>query len=207
MDNKQEHLNNLSEIRSLMERSSSFISLSGLSGICAGVIGLAAAFVLYSKIYFNLDYTEGAIVAETRSQLIFFGVAISVIAIIATFALTIFFTARKAKKKGIPVWDGTAKRMAASLFIPLITGGIFCIILVYHEFDWLVLPSMLIFYGLALINAGKYTLHEIKWLGLTEVALGLLAALLLSKAIIFWALGFGIMNIVYGALMYFKHER
>ncbi len=207
MDNKQEHLNNLSEIRSLMERSSSFISLSGLSGICAGIIGLAAAFVLYSKIYFNLDYTEGAIVAETRSQLIFFGVVISVIAIIATFALTIFFTARKAKKKGAPVWDGTAKRMASSLFIPLITGGIFCMILVYHEFDWLVLPSMLIFYGLALINAGKYTLHEIKWLGLTEVALGLLATLFLSKAIFFWALGFGVMNIVYGALMYFKHER
>jgi hypothetical protein len=126
---------------------------------------------------------------------------------VLTFALVIFFTARKARKKGIALWDGSAKRLAASLFIPLVAGGMFCIILVYHGFDWLVLPSMLIFYGLALISAGKYTLHEIRWLGLTELVLGLLAAFFLTQAIVFWGIGFGVMNIIYGAMMYFKHER
>jgi hypothetical protein len=207
MENKQEHLNNLSEIRSLMERSSSFISLSGLSGVSAGIIGLIAAFLLYSKINPYLDYTTKIITSQTRTELITYGAVVCIIALVLTFALVIFFTARKARKKGIALWDGSAKRLAASLFIPLVAGGMFCIILVYHGFDWLVLPSMLIFYGLALISAGKYTLHEIRWLGLTELVLGLLAAFFLTQAIVFWGIGFGVMNIIYGAMMYFKHER
>jgi len=124
-----------------------------------------------------------------------------------TFALAIYFTSRKAKKSGLPVWDGSAKRLVVSLFIPLVTGGLFCLILIYHYFDWLVLPSMLIFYGLALINAGKYTLSEIRWLGISEIILGLLATVFLSEAIIFWAAGFGVMNIIYGLVMYIRHEK
>ena len=44
-----EHLENLKEIRTLMERSSKFLSLSGLSGISAGIIALVGAFMVYSK--------------------------------------------------------------------------------------------------------------------------------------------------------------
>ncbi|MCI0448555.1 MAG: hypothetical protein L0Y79_02070 [Chlorobi bacterium] len=208
MDNKQEHLNNLSEIRSLMERSSSFISLSGLSGICAGIIGIVTAVILHSKLGPFIELGKGEVLtSEKRDELILFSILASLIALVLTFALTIFFTSRKAKKKGLPVWDGSAKRLVVNLFIPLISGGIFCLLLVYHGFDWLVLPSMLVFYGLALISASKYTLNELRWLGASELVLGLLAAFFLPQAIIFWGLGFGVMNIVYGAMMYFKHER
>lgn len=208
MDDRQEHLKDLSEIRSLMERSSSFISLSGLSGINAGIIGIIAAFVLESRLNPFLDYrTDVFLTAEKRAELIIFSMMVSAVALIITFALTIFFTARKAKKKGMPVWDGSAKRLALYLFIPLVTGGLFCLLLVYHRFDLLVMPSMLLFYGLALISASKYTLNEIRWLGISELVLGLLAVYFLQYAIYFWGLGFGVMNIIYGALMYFKHER
>jgi hypothetical protein len=208
MDNKQEHLDNLSEIRSLMERSSSFISLSGLSGVCAGIIGIIAAFILDSRLSPFLDNRVTVfLTAEKRTELIIFGIAVSAIVLVLTFALTIFFTARKAKKKGLPVWDDTAKRLVFYLFIPLITGGLFCLLLIYHHYDLLVMPSMLLFYGLALISASKYTLNEIRWLGISELILGLLALYFLQYAIYFWGLGFGVMNIIYGALMYFKHER
>ena len=207
-DSSSEHLKNLSEIRSLMERSSSFISLSGLSGISAGIMGLLAAYLLNSKLspFLNrsIDYEMSGV---SRTDLIMYGVWVSAVVLVMTFALAIFFTARKAKKSGLPVWDGSAKRLVTSLFIPLVTGGVFCLILIYHYFDWLVLPSMLIFYGLALINAGKYTLSEIRWLGISEIILGLLAAVYLSDAIIFWAAGFGIMNIIYGLVMYIRHEK
>ncbi len=208
IETSSEHLKNLSEIRSLMERSSSFISLSGLSGVSAGVMGLIAAFILYSRLNPFLNYRNDVYVtADKREELIIFGIAVSAIILLVTFASAIFFTARKAKKSGLPVWDGSAKRLVVSLFIPLVTGGVFCLILIYQYFDWLVLPSMLVFYGLALLNAGKYTHNEIKWLGLSEIALGLTAMLFLSDAIYFWGAGFGLLNILYGMVMYFKHER
>ena len=47
MDKRNEHLETLSEIRSLMERSSRFISLSGLSGVAAGVFALMGAAMVY----------------------------------------------------------------------------------------------------------------------------------------------------------------
>lgn len=210
---RQDHLNNLSEIRSLMERSSSFISLSGLSGVSAGIMGLIAAIIMHVKFGEFMrtsvtDYETGKVfTAAARSELILFGIILSVIVLAITFALAIFFTARKAKKSGMPVWDGSAKRLVVNLFIPLVVGGVFCLALLYHMYDWLILPSMLIFYGLALLNAGKYTLHEIRWLGLSEIALGLGAAFFLNEAIYFWGIGFGFMNIIYGLVMYFKHEK
>ena len=208
MSSNQEHLKNLSEIRSLMERSSSFLSLSGLSGISAGIIGLIASYLMYIRFMPYMDYSGGIILAaEKRTELIIFGILLSAGVLFITFAAAIFFTARKAKKNGFPVWDGSAKRLVVNLFIPLVTGGVFCLILLYHGSDWLVLPSMLLFYGLALINASKYTLHEIRWLGFTEIILGLLALLLLREAIFMWGLGFGVMNIIYGAVMYVKYER
>jgi hypothetical protein len=171
-------------------------------------MGLLAAYLLNSKLspFLNrsIDYEMSGV---SRTDLIMYGVWVSAVVLVMTFALAIFFTARKAKKNGLPVWDGSAKRLVTSLFIPLVTGGVFCLILIYHYFDWLVLPSMLIFYGLALINAGKYTLSEIRWLGISEIILGLLAAVYLSDAIIFWAAGFGIMNIIYGLVMYIRHEK
>lgn len=208
MDSNQEHLKNLSEIRSLMERSSSFISLSGLSGVSAGIIGIITAFILHSRLNPYLNPNIDIILRqEKRTELIVFGILLSAGVLLLTFALAIFFTTKKAKKVGLPIWDGSAKRLVLNLFIPLITGGLFCLLLIYHYYDWLVLPSMLVFFGLALVNAAKFTLHEIRWLGITEIVLGLLAVLFIEYAIWFWGLGFGLMNIVYGLMMYFKYER
>jgi hypothetical protein len=208
MDNRQEHLDNLSEIRSLMERSSSFISLSGLSGIIAGIMGLVMAIVLYIRIGEYLNYSNITRAApELRQEQIFFTLILSIIVLAVTFSSTIFFTTRKAKKKGLPAWGIPAKNLLINLFIPLITGGIFCVLLLINYFDFIVLPSMIIFYGLALLNAAKYTLHEIRWLGISEIVTGLAALLFLDYSILFFAIGFGLMNIIYGTLMYFRHER
>lgn len=210
MDSNQEHLKNLNEIRSLMERSSSFLSLSGLGGISAGAIGIITTIILYNKIgpFMNFDkYFTGILSAEKRTDLIIFCLILFAAVLIITFSAAAFFTLRKAKKKGLNVWDASAKRLVANLFIPLVIGGIFCLLLVYHYYDFVVLPAMLLFYGLALINASKYTLNELKWLGITEAGLGLLAMLFPSDALFFWGIGFGVMNIIYGAVMYFKYER
>jgi len=208
MDKNQEHLNNLAEIRSLMEKSSTFISLSGLSGISAGIIGLVSAVYVYIRFESlfspGRSYTvEPAFSYGTITSLI----VIAVIVLILTFGAAIFFTSRKAKKKGLPVWNSSAKRLVVNLFIPLAAGGVFCLILLYHGIYGLIAPAMLLFYGLALLNASKYTLNDIKYLGISELTLGLIAAFWFQYSLLFWALGFGVLNIIYGIMMYIKYER
>lgn len=204
MDNNKEHLDNLSEIRSLMERSAAFISLSGISGICAGLLGISAFIISYIKLR---TFPEHQPAPSGKSELITFFFILSAILLACVFAVTIYFTLRKAKRKGLPVWNNSARRLAINLFIPLLTGGLFCLILLSHELYALIPSSMLIFYGLALLNAGKYTLHEISLLGVSEILLGLVAGFFQEYSLWFWAAGFGIMNIIYGTLMYVRYEK
>jgi hypothetical protein len=93
------------------------------------------------------------------------------------------------------------------LLIPLFAGGIFIFILIFRNILELIPSVMLIFYGLSLVNAGKFTLGEIHYLGLIEIGLGLLASIFIDYSLVFWTLGFGIMHIIYGMVMYYRHEK
>ena len=53
----------------------------------------------------------------------------------------------------------------------------------------------------------RYTQRDIKYLGYTEIGLGLLAGIFLNYGLLFWSLGFGVFHIVYGVAMYYKYER
>lgn len=215
MENKQE-LDTLNEIRNLMERSSRFISLSGLSGVFAGTYALLGAYFAYNYIQempVSAAETLGDKIISTlfyrtvtnSSYVFFFADALVVLglSLITGFILT----QRKAKKAGQKMWDTTAQRLIINLCIPLLTGGAFCMILLYHGIIGLIGPCMLIFYGLSLINASKYTLHDIRNLGLCEIVLGLICAFYTGHGLIFWALGFGVLHILYGIIMYYKYER
>jgi len=97
--------------------------------------------------------------------------------------------------------------LLVSFFIPLVTGAVFGLILLKHEHFGVVAPVSLIFYGLALINASKYTFGTIKFLGISEIIVGLIAAYYPGNGLFFWALGFGVLHIIYGTVMYFKYDR
>jgi hypothetical protein len=206
MSDQKEHLQAITEIRSMMERSSRFISLSGLSGICSGVFALGGAYLAWLKLNsFQSNYRtlEGSDFMDTIIYLLTDAALVLALSLAAGTILTI----RNSKKKGIKIWDTTAKRLLINLLIPLCTGGLFCLVLLYHGLVGLVAPATLIFYGLSLLNASKYTLNDIRYLGIFEIVLGLLASLYIGYGLYFWALGFGVLHIVYGALMYFKYER
>ncbi|MCK5705545.1 MAG: hypothetical protein KAI29_30555, partial [Cyclobacteriaceae bacterium] len=51
MKQTKDYLEDISEIRNIMERSSNFISLSGLSGIMAGIYALIGSFIAYRIVY------------------------------------------------------------------------------------------------------------------------------------------------------------
>lgn len=213
MDKRNEHLENLSEIRALMERSSRFISLSGLSGVAAGVFALLGAMMVY--IYLGITPFQGKklyyIVAQSADKwgmdyLTFFFLD-AIIVLILALSFAVFFTTRQAKRKGQKIWDSVSQKLLINTAIPLIAGGIFCIGLIYHGMFGLVAPSTLVFYGLACINGSKYTFNDIRNLGFLEIALGLISMFFIGYGLEFWAIGFGVLHILYGTIMYFKYEK
>ena len=198
MDKINNPIKDLSEIRSMMEKSSKFLSLSGLSGISAGIIALAGTYAILLKIREIKQF--GA-----SENLPFFFISIALIILVLALGSAIFFTARNARRKNLPVWTPAVKYLLISLFLPLTAGGLFSLILWYRGTPELIFSSTLIFYGLALLNASKYVMNEIRYLALIEIFLGLIAGI--TYGLMIWAAGFGLMHIIYGTYMYLKYEK
>jgi hypothetical protein len=171
----------LRDIKRLMERSSRFISLSGLSGVSAGICALIGGWIA-------MDWMRAGV-------------------LVAALISSTFFTWRRARKNGLPIWDRTSRKLAINMAIPLLTGGLFVLGL-YYRSEWdIIAPGCLVFYGLALVNASKYTLTDIRYLGIIEIVLGCVNLYYAQWGIYFWAIGFGVLHIIYGLFMWWKYER
>jgi len=201
MDSQNPSLETLQDIKRMMERSSRFISLSGLSGLSAGICALLGAYIAHGWID---EYYHGNIALSIlKWQLVI--LALVVLAVALTSSL--YFTWRKAKKNSLPVWDRSSRKLLINLAIPLAAGGLFVGGLIYHNEGRLVAAGTLVFYGLALVNASKYTLSEIRYVGILEILLGIVSMYYAEDGLYFWALGFGLIHIVYGIIMWWKYDK
>ena len=205
------YLEDISEIKNMMSRSSRFISLSGLSGILAGVYALVGAGFAYLRLKeFSSDNYDGlgGRTSEIWGNNITMDLAFIAMAVVALAVITgIILTMKKAKKVGEKVWDVSSKRLVLNFLLPLIVGGAFCLVLIQYGVVGLVAPATLVFYGLACINASKYTMRDIHFMGLAFIAIGLISTQFIGYGLYFWALGFGICHIVYGIVMHLKYDR
>jgi hypothetical protein len=212
MEHHQDQLEAIKDIRSMMERSSRFLSLSGLAGIVVGLIAIAGVIVAYNFLgmqfnepgYYNRILNVDGKINNTVYQFLFTEL---ILILFVALIIAITLSMRKASAKSLPIWDATAKRLVMNMAVPLLTGAIFCFILLSHGHIALILPATILFYGLAIFNASKYTLHDIRSLGVIEILLGLIAAYYVEYAMLFWALGFGVLHIAYGLYIYFKYEK
>lgn len=218
MDEHSQHLETLKDIKQMMERSSRFISLSGLSGIAAGICALAGAWLANGVMHNSLRYRsdselrhtpnsgiDGSADLKTYLDNTLIQIALGVLA--AALVLSFLFTYLRSRKTNTPIWGTTAKRLLINVSIPMIVGGIFLLKLIDNESYGLVAPGCLIFYGLGLMNASKYTLTEIRYLGYAQILLGIINLQFIGNGLLFWSLGFGVMHLVYGAYMWWKYER
>ncbi len=208
----QDPLAQLTEIRAIMERSSRFISLSGLSGVGAGVVALAGTAIghYYLQQEYGAQGFRRLFVTSQGERLaaLPFLLGLAVAMIVAALLVAAFFTLRRTRRDGLrSMWTAPARRLALAMLIPLVAGGLFCLKLFVSGAPELVVPGLLVFYGLALLNGSKYTLDEIKYLGIALVILGLVALLLPGYGLLFFGLGFGLGHIGYGLLMYNRYER
>jgi hypothetical protein len=201
---KEEELHDeLASIRNIMERSSKFISLSGLSGILAGVYALIGASIVYKELYPQLPKlnrsTIGLFYGCDMSVNALYVLAVALIVFIVSIGTGVFLTIRKAKKYNQPVWGNTSRTLLLNMLVPLITGGVLILILLNRGYYNVVSPLCLIFYGLALINASNFTFKDVRYLGLLEIILGLISACIPNYGLQFWAIGFGVLHIIYGS--------
>jgi hypothetical protein len=206
MEEKDIH-SELASIRSIMERSSKFLSLSGLSGILAGIYASAGALIAYNLVfekYNNLIITDSYSDSPSIYHSLFIVAALVLSLSIAT---AILLSIREAKKKKENYWNPVSKRLITNMAIPLITGGLFIAILILKSDYKLIAASCHLFYGLALISASQYTFSDVKYLGTCQIILGLLSGLMPEYAFIFWLTGFGFLHIVYGSIMHFKYKQ
>ena len=202
MENKK-YLQDLSEIKNMMNRSSRFISLSGLAGVFAGCYALIGAVI--AKIL--LSENEAVLANDLNSNLVKNLSLVAIAVLIFAIVTAVLLTTRKARKNQQKIWDNTSRRLLINFFAPLLAGGIFILVLLQYELIGLIAPSMLLFYGLSLVHASKYTFGDLRSLGYANVILGLIATQFIGYGIYFWATGFGIFHIIYGIWMYNKYDR
>lgn len=191
----------------MMEKSSTFISLSGLSGVFAGCMALIGSVLAYRTLhrsgisYFSID---GRVFSEDIVLELFL-IAMGVL--IFSLIGGIFFTVQKSKRKNLKIWNKVTRKVLIHLAIPLFAGGVFILAMLQQGILGFVAPATLVFYGLALVNASKFTYGDIRWLGYFEIVLGLISAFFIGYGLIFWAIGFGVLHIIYGTLMFNKYDR
>ncbi|HLZ16846.1 MAG TPA: hypothetical protein VKQ08_07390 [Cyclobacteriaceae bacterium] len=202
-----EYEKDLASIRAMMERSVKFVSLSGLSGVLSGLYALAGSIVVYMVLYypfspfgFRIHYIDEQTILRNL-------VLVASSVLILSLATGYLLSLRKARTLGMSIWNPASRQLFVDLIIPLASGGLLIVILLMQGYYGIVAPACLVFYGLALIQGGRSTYDEIKYLGLTEIGLGLGCALLPGYGLIFWATGFGVMHIIYGTVMYFRYDR
>jgi hypothetical protein len=211
---QQQSYEELQHIKRMMERSSRFISLSGFSGIAAGICALIGAWfandvivesggpgAFREAIYRSIELNS---LADFMSHRLF---RIAVYTFIAAFFLAFLFTWLRSRKSNTPIWGATAKRVLINVAIPMVAGGVYLFKQLQFGNYGLVAPGCLIFYGLGLVNASKYTLSEIRYLGYCQLLLGVINCWFVGYGLYFWALGFGVLHILYGIIMWWKYER
>ena len=208
MKTDQEYIKDLSEIRSMMERSTKFLSLSGLSGILAGLYALVAAYIAYRFFFADSGgFSDINISGQDISGNLFSLILLALVVLLLAIGTAAYLSHKKARRNNEVLWNPVARRLAFNMAIPLITGGILILILISRDIFGLIAPLTLIFYGLALINASKFTFGELKSLGITEIILGLISSYFVDLGLLLWAVGFGIMHIAYGIYMHLKYEK
>ena len=208
MQEEQDYIRDIAQIRSIMERSSKFLSLAGWAGIMAGLYALAGAYIAYAVLDFNpaeLVYSPVKSGGLTAGLVKVIGLA-SLVLVLA-IGTAVLLSYNKATKRREKLWNAIVRRLLINMAVPLLAGGFLLLILIAQGLIGLLVPVTLLFYGLALYNASQFTYEEVKSLGLIQIGLGLLSAYYVEYGLVCWALGFGVAHIMYGIYMHYRYER
>ena len=207
---KNEVKQTLDDIRDMMSKSSRFQAISGYSIIIVGLYAAVAAAIAAALVgavnlfpfFENIDATLNT-PAKIRLATII-ALSLFTLSLLTVFAMAI----AKSKRHNLRfAFDKRMRQMLTDFFLPLAAGGLVSIALIMQQHYGLTSSIMLLFYGLALVNSSHYTYPALRWLGYTELALGIADCLTVKHAILFWFLGFSVMHIIFGIVYVIMFER
>lgn len=207
MKDVHQYEKDIASIRDMMERSAKFISLSGLSGVMAGIYALLGASAAYYLVHYPVSPFHYRTYSIQDPQIIWQLIGVATVVLIASVGTGLWLSHRKAKKHNVPLWAPASKNLFFNLAIPLVSGGLFILIMLSTGHFALAAPGCLVFYGIALIQGSSNTYTEVRNLGFCEIALGLVAAMYPGYGLVFWAIGFGVLHIIYGAIMHNRYDK
>ena len=207
--------NDLGLIKDLMEKSTKFSNLSGIAVFFTGILAMIGASFVYFDIGFSvseLDISYTQLInqnGEPEDLFLKLKLLVFIASLILISSLVILYITalKKSGKEGIPLLNSSFSRTLKSLFIPLFSGGIFCLLLINHHMYGFVAPATLIFYGLGLVSSSKFSYSELEFLGYFELLLGFIASFFIGSGLLFWIIGFGVCHIVFGLLIHFKYDK
>lgn len=201
----------LDDIREMMSKSSRFQAISGWSiiviGLLAGIASLMAAAVIGVA---DVPFFDNLQRYSTLNTPLKIRIAALIALILFTVCLLIVFVFAivKSKRHNLPfAFDKRMRQMLLDFFIPLIAGGLFSMAMVMQQHYGLTSSIMLMFYGLALINCSHYTYPILRWLGYTELLIGIIDCFTMSHALLFWFLGFSVAHILFGIIYVLMFDR
>jgi hypothetical protein len=181
-------IENLTFIRSTMERATAFTAVPGWGGVAMGVTALIAAVVAARQ-----ETADGWLVVWLVEAVVAMG--------IESFAI-----ARKARALGGAILARPAKRFLLSFTPPIAAGAILTLALYQAEL-YRALPGLwLLLYGTGVVTGGAFSVRAVPVMGLCFMVLGMAAALgPASWGDPLMALGFGVLHIGFGVFIARRH--
>lgn len=208
MKEEQDYIRDIAQIRSMMERSSKFLSISGLAGIIVGLYALAGAYIAHNVLGFNPDAIQyGSEASGSLSPDLVKVIYLAVLILVLAMGTTVFLTYQKTIKRHEALWNPSSRRVLVNMAVPFVAGAVLIMVLISKGLLGLIAPLSLLFYGLALFNTSKFTYDEVRVLGLVEIGLGLISSYFVEFGLICWALGFGVAHVIYGIYMHYRYEK
>ena len=177
-------MDNLSFIRSTMERATAFTAVPGWGGVAMGLTALAAAPLAGSR----------ATVGEWLA--VWLGASV--------LALTIggWSMAVKARRAGTSVFSYSGRRFVLSYVPPLAVGGLLTLVLVRADLYPALPGTWLLLYGTGVVTGGAFSVRVVPIMGLCFMTFGAVA-LLAPSAWGAWLMagGFGGLHIIFGLII------
>jgi hypothetical protein len=177
-------MDNLQFIRETMERSTHFTAVPGYGGALMGLTAVAAAYIAGQQIYMR----DWLVVWITEAFL--------------AFAIGMLAMWQKSKMASTPLVSVPAKKFALGFVPPLICGLAITLGLWRFEHYEVMAPVWMLLYGAAVVCGGAFSVRIVPIMGWCFMGLGaLLFALPPGYGNIFMGASFGVLHIVFGAII------
>ncbi|MBR1835514.1 MAG: hypothetical protein IJ785_08460 [Bacteroidales bacterium] len=210
--NNNDAIDTLREIKDLMQKSSRFQTISGISIIIIGIYASIVSFGAWLLLGNHEPYswlpswaTDFALNTPGRTWAAILCALVLLVLSFGTVCLMSYFKTKRVNQRF--VFDQTVRRSLWAFFVPAATGGLLCLAMLQQGHYGITSSFMLVFYGLALINSAHHTTSRLALLGYVELLLGIVDCFVVNQGLLFWFLGFGLWHIIFGIFFTLSNRR